>query len=179
MKLHTCYYQRLYGTKALFRRRGYGVHSPFLYKLFTQVVASPTACYYAELLFKNEPLVALFYRLGVSYPLLEVKLSKTVPLNFSIAADLLKPQIKVSPERHPCGPFAKDERYFLQLFGEGEEIPPENEIPAYYIALILRGREPSTTRDQIVKKEKRGIEIPLKRATLFVRNPQLTNYLTK
>lgn len=173
MKLDLKYYQKLYGSRAFFRRRGFGVHSPFAYRLLTEVVALPEACYYVESLFQDAPLPALFYRLGVNYPLREIKISGAVSEPFHIVADLLSREKEVSPTVHPCGPFRDEERYLLNLLGEGTEFPPIEKIPDYYIALILhsKGSLQNSPKHSLIAE--RGISVSLRQASLLIINPYL------
>lgn len=174
------YYQSLYGRRALWRRLGFGVHSPFAYKLITQVVGSPGYSYYAEELLSDEPLLRLLYRLAVSYPIVSLEVSPSCediwkkgsdPLQF--VKRKIQSLIPIEPQNHPNGPFDSKECYALWLWHARDPLPSADEVPDYTILLVE-----STSRDRqpclsLLEQRNRGLLLSLNGACLLILNPKI------
>lgn len=167
------YRKALYGRCVPLSSWGFGVHSPFAYRLITEVVVSPGYRFYGELPYVNNPLAALFYRLGASYPIRAIRIPESAPTCFGEVARSLQSFVGQSPAEHLAGPFAEEECFELCLCSEDDFVLEERDFSPFSLLLLLNKKHRATA-EALLDVWGRGILLPLKEATLVVLNPNLS-----
>ncbi len=162
---------KLFGLRSLYLSYGYSVHSPFAYKLLTQVISSPNVAFYAELLIPTQTFERLFYRLGANFPIKEVIVHPGLPQSFKTIASSITSFTPITPTEHMFDVFPIEERY--TLMATTSKSLQKTELPRYTIALIF-GHKNKAVAKACVARYGYGITITLQKSTLTILNPKLT-----
>ena len=168
-----------------FSHGGHGVHSPFAFELLTRVVEekSPYSTFASirEVVHRHGRskhdlrLAFLFYRVAAHYPIKRIQVLGADSDYMQELLPLLERATCPSHLEHPCGPYPREDLFFLFFITEEVALTQIIEEPPPAILLIPTWQNPSLKRHTIrYCKERRlsGIRIDLPSAQLVISSPR-------